>query len=151
MLTTEGRARVQEVALHLHRLRGTSAPLKILSSPLTRARQTAEIVAEVLGAAGVTGMGSSEPEHRAELALDADLDGNLRLVAEAASSGTDALLVGHAPSVDHLIRALAPGAGKNPPAAVAGGFCTAMVVALSPLDPPGQWRMTDVLDPRTFR
>lgn len=46
-LTDEGRAQLQPIAYALHRL--GMQPATILTSPLVRARQTAEIVAPILG------------------------------------------------------------------------------------------------------
>ena len=141
-LTGDGRARVRRVAEEL-RDDLAGAPPRVLASPLLRARETAEIVAELLG--------SAAPEIRDELALDADLP--LRLVAELAAVGEDVLLVGHAPRVDHLVRVLAPGPDHRPPSAMAGGFCTAMVAALEPLDSPERaslWQVLHVVDPRAL-
>ncbi|AKT38628.1 SixA phosphatase family protein [Chondromyces crocatus] len=150
-LTAEGKGRVQAVALHLQGQRGSTSTLRILSSPLRRARETAEIMAGVLQEAERVGASELGPELREELALDADLPQTLRLASEALGTGVDTLLVGHAPTVDHLLRSLAPGDGQKPPATVAGGFCTAMVVALEPHEAAPRWRMVDMIDPRTFR
>lgn len=149
ILSAEGRARVRRVGEELSRSRAGAPPPRVLASPLARARQTAEIMAALLGA---------DWETADELALDAGLP--LSLVAEVAGAReprADALLIGHAPNVEHLVHALVTGIGHRPPPAIAGGFCTAMVVTLAPLEPleplagAGRWQVLDVLDPRRFQ
>ncbi|WP_437765514.1 histidine phosphatase family protein [Sorangium sp. So ce281] len=142
-LTPEGRERVARVSLELHRLRG-GAPLPlVLASPLARARETAEIAAPICGA--------PEVALRDELALDAGLPSSL--VAVLARGGADALLVGHQPNVEHLVRTLVDTPGRGATALLPAGFCTALVVALEP-EPSrraqGRWRMTQILDPRAL-
>lgn len=142
VLSEEGRARVRRVAEELRRERGGAPPPRVLASPLVRARATAEILAEVLGAGGA----ALEVEIRDELALDADLP--LGLAAQLGTTGADTVLVGHAPNVDHLVRSLLAPTGQRPPPAVASGFCTAMIVALEPLGGAAGWQVRGLIDPR---
>ncbi|WP_437586661.1 SixA phosphatase family protein [Sorangium sp. So ce1000] len=140
-LTPEGRERVARVSIELHRVRG-GAPLPLVfASPLARARETAEIAAPICGA--------PEAELRDELALDAGLP--IALVAALARGGADALLVGHQPNVEHLVRALLDTPGRSATGLLPAGFCTALVVALEP-EPraQGRWRMAQILDPRAL-
>jgi phosphohistidine phosphatase len=90
-LTAEGRAEMEAAAKGLRAL--GLAPSAVLSSPLVRARQTAEIAARALGMA-VTEASS--------LAPGCDLDG----LAEALRpyrSADEALVVGHEPDFSTLI------------------------------------------------
>jgi phosphohistidine phosphatase len=110
-LSAAGRARVALVARELKgRL---EAPTRILSSPLLRAMQTAEIVRDV------TGVGQ-DVEIREELAPS---EGAAGLVRELARAGElSVLLVSHAPDVSILVQLLT---GDRAP-----GFSAGMVVAL---------------------
>jgi phosphohistidine phosphatase len=142
-LTEEGRDRVAQVAAELRRQRedllllltGSASAalwlrgLRVLASPVRRARETAEIAAAVLG---------SEVELSEELDLDAGPP--LSLAAELASLGEDALLVGHQPNVEHLVRSIASHV------TLPGGFCTAMVVTLKAS--AGGFQVRAVIDPR---
>jgi phosphohistidine phosphatase len=94
-LSAKGRLRTEAVAREL--IRRGATPIRILSSPLVRARQTAEIVAAALGRGTVV-------EIREELAPSEDTP---NLVAELTRDGTpQALLVGHAPDVAVLTELL---------------------------------------------
>jgi phosphohistidine phosphatase len=141
-LTLEGGAQVRRVVEELRALRGSGgAPApRILSSPLRRARETAEIAAQVL----LGERGGDDVEVREELSLDADPP--IPLAAELGAGGADALMIGHQPNVEHLVRTLARG-----PSPLAAGFCTAMIVALEPEPaprPPFRWQVRLVVDPR---
>ncbi|XYH94481.1 phosphohistidine phosphatase SixA [Sorangium sp. So ce1128] len=142
-LTPEGRDRVQRISNELHRVRGGAPLLRVLASPLARARETAEIAAPICGA--------PEVELRDELALDAGLP--LALVAALGRGGADALLVGHQPNVEHLVRTLVDTPGRGAPGLVLSSFCTALIVALEPEPAPhpqGRWRVRQILDPRAL-
>jgi phosphohistidine phosphatase len=144
-LTDEGRARVQRIALELHRSRGGAPLPRVLASPLVRARQTSAIIATVCGA--------PEPELRDELALDAALPLLLPLAAELTLGGVDTLLVGHQPSIEQLVRALVATASGPTRSLLPDGFCTAQIVALEPvLTPhaPARWHLKQVFDPRAL-
>jgi phosphohistidine phosphatase len=111
-LSEQGRVRVVEAATTLAR-RG-DLPVRIVSSPLVRAVQTAGIVAKTLGIV-------AELEIRPELAPSSE-DG-VSLVHELVSSGDRAVLVvGHAPDVSLLIYALT--------GLPMGSFSAGMIVAL---------------------
>jgi phosphohistidine phosphatase len=84
-LTAEGRAQLARVARGLRRLK--VAPAAILSSPLVRARQTAEIVAPVLG---------QEVEIVDRLAAGVSFEQMLRIVEDRDDAGS-LMLVGHEP------------------------------------------------------
>ena len=84
-LTAEGRAQLARVARGLHRLK--VAPAAILSSPLVRARQTAEIVAPVLG---------REVEIVDRLAAGVRFEEMLHVIEDQYSAGS-LMLVGHEP------------------------------------------------------
>jgi phosphohistidine phosphatase len=110
-LSAAGRARVALVAREL--VQRLEAPARIMSSPLLRAMQTAEIVRDV------TGM-SHDVEIREELAPS---EGATGLVKELVRAGdTSVLLVSHAPDVSILVQLLT---GERAP-----GFSAGMVVAL---------------------
>jgi phosphohistidine phosphatase SixA len=88
-------------------------PQRILSSPLTRARQTADIVARVIGVA---------VEIRDELAPS---EAAPNIVRELTETELDRLLVvGHAPDVSILVADLVEAGGHAP------GFEPGMVVAI---------------------
>lgn len=93
-LTAAGAASVEAVAKQLGS-RGEVVS-RVISSPLVRAVQTAEIVRRTLGLGG-------EPEIREELAPSG---GALRLVHELAASEVSSLIVGHAPDVSELVAML---------------------------------------------
>jgi phosphohistidine phosphatase len=142
-LTPEGRDVVQRVALELQRLRGGAPLPRLLASPLARARETGDLVASICGA--------PELELRDELSLDEGLP--LALVDALARGSTDALLVGHQPNVEHLVRTLAGASGRGAANPLPAGFCPALVVTLRPELPSravGRWRVTQVLDPRAL-
>ena len=150
-LTEEGRARVRRVAEELRELRGGAPIARVLASPLLRARETAEIAAELgLIEAGAAG---AEVELHEDLTLDADPP--VALVAARGAGGADALLIGHQPSMEALVRELAPEpASSLASSPLAAGFCTGMVVALEPTPgegtPPAplRWQVRLVIDPR---
>lgn len=110
-LTDSGRELTARVAREL--ARRSPAPLRIVASPLLRARQTAEIVATALEP-------ERTPEIREELAPSENA-GSLvtELVAEGVAS---VLVVGHAPDVSTLAEGLL---GSH-----VGGFEAGMVLGL---------------------
>jgi phosphohistidine phosphatase len=129
-LSQSGRERVRCVAQTL--IAQNEQPLLIISSPLVRALQTAEIVASVLAFRG--GSPSSGPSAlavntsvmvstRRELAPGGNA---LSLLAELRlARKRRVLLVGHEPDVSVLVSTLAPAASTP------RGFMKAMVVGLS--------------------
>ena len=126
-LSAEGRRQVQEVARRLASL--DWRPERILHSPKARARQTAEILAEVLGRPGVAEevMGL-KPEDPVGLWLE-------RLGAEE----QDLALVSHLPFVDILSRSLLLAGSES-----VDGFDTAGV-ALFERSAVGLWRLVEQL------
>lgn len=143
-LTPAGREVVERAARALARQRaGGTAPLRIVTSPFRRARETAEVVAARIAAAA--------PELHDDLAADAGLP--LSLIHDLHAVGTDALVVGHQPTVEELVRALVPSTHPvspgHPPHAMPKGFRTATIAVLdrSGEDP---WRLIDVLDPHAL-
>ena len=127
VLSAAGRERVRLVAQALDQ--GGESPFAILSSPLARALETAEIVAtathlarraredEKAQLSGATG----GVEIRRELGMGAD---KLVLLAELVRAGTKrVMIVGHEPDLSMLVTALT---GR----ALAGGMQKAMVVGV---------------------
>lgn len=111
-LTAPGRERVRNVARELRRR--DQAPLVILSSPLVRALQTAEIVAHHAEVAAPI-------QVRREMAPRGDARG---LVYELARAGVQrVMVVGHEPDVSSLAASLLPDGFDRP-------FEKAMVVGL---------------------
>ena len=106
-LSAHGRTRTKLVARELEKL--GERPARIISSPLRRAVQTADIVAGVLGGT----VEFSEQLAPSEAAPD--------IVRELAGSAASVLVVGHAPDVSILVVELI---GKTI------GFEPAMVVAV---------------------
>jgi phosphohistidine phosphatase len=133
-LTPAGREVVARAARALAEARG-AAPLRVLSSEFVRARQTAELVASALAA--------GEPELHEELGADAGLP--LGVVRAVRAAGADALLVGHQPFVEELVRVLVHpvhGSGMGG----LGGFRTATIAALAHAG-DDRWRLEAVIDP----
>lgn len=135
-LTTTGRDRTRAVARAL--AEGSEAPVQIISSPLVRALQTAEIVAAVAGVDPV--------EVRREIAPGGD---TVALLAELVRAGKRrVMLVGHEPDLSMLVHRLV---GKPPEQ----GMLKAMVVGVrceaDAQDPKGfSSKLRFVLDPKTL-
>jgi phosphohistidine phosphatase len=115
-LTPAGRERVKLVAEAL--AEGGESPFAILSSPLVRALQTAEIVAEVTHLARRTredkkaqrGGATGDVEIRRELGMGTD---KLPLLAELVRAGRKrVMIVGHEPDLSMLVMSLV---GKSLP------------------------------------
>ena len=137
-LTPSGRERVRDVAREL--AKEDEAPLVIVSSPLVRALQTAEIVAAVTKSSDRGGT----VETRRELSPGAP---GVELVREAiAQKRKRVMLVGHEPDLSSLVAHLS--------GHVLGlGFQKAMVVGLATLtkdDASIAMRVRFVLDPKTL-
>jgi phosphohistidine phosphatase len=134
-LTPAGREVVTHSALALHEGRRPLGPrpLRVIGSPLRRARQTAEIVASFA-------LGPPEVELHDDLAADAGVPH--ALVADLAAAGTDALLVGHQPIVQQLVGELLHPVVPSLPA----GFRTALIVALARVA-PDRWHPAAIIDP----
>lgn len=109
-LTASGAASVEAVAREL--ASRSEVVSRVISSPLVRAVQTAEIVRRILGL-------GSNLEIREELAPSG---GSLRLVHDLAASDTSSLIVSHAPDVSELVAMLTERG--------AGSFSAGMIVAV---------------------
>jgi phosphohistidine phosphatase len=109
-LTSSGRARTELAAQELGRW---ERPKRVLSSPLVRTVETAEVVIASLGL-------TCDLEKRDELAPGGDA---LRLLGELASQGAKrAVLIGHEPDVSSLAAILLPSWSRS--------FDKAMIVGL---------------------
>jgi phosphohistidine phosphatase len=141
-LTLAGRDRVRAVAKALVEL--DEQPLQVITSPLVRAVQTAEVVALV----GRLGEREGTVEVRRELSPGAPGGGPRPLVTALASSASRrVMLVGHEPDLSDLVTALIPQAIKR----WLPSFDKAMVVGLH-VGPDGdQTRLRFVLDPRSLK
>jgi phosphohistidine phosphatase len=136
-LTPSGRERVRAVARFLHEV--GEEPLQIVTSPLVRAVQTAEIVATVSKLSDREGTVSVRRE------LSPGGGGGGALVASLAAAGSKrVMLVGHEPDLSELIATLAP-------AAVMSSFDKAMVVGLYVGPNGAHSRRRFVLDPRALK
>lgn len=124
-LTPTGRDRTLAVARELAR-RG-DAPMRVISSPLVRARETAVLVASTL-TSGVA------PEIRQELAPGGDA-GSLIRELEAGPAAT-VLVIGHEPDVSSLTESLLGSSSL--------GFEAAMIVAMDVVDTDGKKRFAIV-------
>lgn len=102
-LTSEGRERVREAARGLRRL-GVEFDL-ILTSPLVRAVETAEIIASVLG------LGKKEIEQTGNLAPDASTE-NLFTEIKRHTGAESIALVGHQPDLGEIISRIIQGNGN---------------------------------------
>jgi phosphohistidine phosphatase len=114
--------------------RAPAEPLRVLSSPFHRARETAEIVVAALSP------GALPVEIEDDLSVDAPLP--LELVRRLARDGTDALLVGHQPIVEELARELVHPA-RLP---LRGGFRTAVILTFEHIA-DDRWHPAALLDP----
>jgi phosphohistidine phosphatase len=141
-LTPEGRELASRAARELARRSG-SGIVRVLSSPLQRARETADLARSVVCPHGVVDL------RKELLPVDAP---PITLVRELVALGGDSLLVGHQPSVELLVQELADEEGRK---ALPLGFRTAMIVGLQVVGsspgaalPVGRFRLRLVLDPR---
>ncbi len=97
-LTSEGAARGRQAAKGLKRL--VDRPQRLLTSPLTRATQTAEILTQFAGWPTALDCPALAPEEPPEAALEALRSQPQKLIA----------IVGHQPGLGQLIAACVPGA-----------------------------------------
>ena len=154
-LTAAGRDRVTAVAKAL--VEAGEAPYAILSSPLVRAVETAELVAEATHLTQITredkkaqmGGATGGVEVRRELGMGTE---KLALLAELVRSGRKrVMVVGHEPDLSMLVASLV---GVHP--ALASGMGKAMVVGVKLMPDPRvaglEFRSTlrFVLDPKTL-
>jgi phosphohistidine phosphatase len=134
-LTTAGRERVRAVAKMLVDI--GEAPLFIVTSPLVRAVQTAEIVAIVCHLTDRNG----HLEVRREMEPGGDVAELARKFASAGSKRV--MLVGHEPDLTQAVRSLLGTFDR--------GFDKAMVVALHLPSVGRETRLRFILDPKTPR
>ena len=97
-LTSEGGTRARQAAKGLKRL--VDNPQRVLTSPLTRAKETAEILAQFAGWPTALDCPALCPEEPPEAALEALRAQPEKLIA----------VVGHEPGLSRLIAACMPGA-----------------------------------------
>jgi len=135
-LSAAGRDRVRAVAKRL--LDIEEAPTYIVTSPLARSVQTAEIVAiaSKLGARGGT------VEVRRELSPGAGAEAVNLVRQTALDGGKRVLFVGHEPDLTALATTLLGGFHRT--------FDKAMVVGMQMPAEGGQARLRFVLDPKTL-
>lgn len=138
-LTPSGKARVRDVA-------GTLAakgerPERIVTSPLVRARQTADIVAEVLGLHAALDLSN-------QLAPSGD---PLRLVVETFRAAPDreaaTLFIGHEPALSMLIALLV---GRGPAHGLQQSMIVAVDLALADSERGYEASLRFVLEPKTL-
>jgi phosphohistidine phosphatase len=136
-LTASGRDRVRSVAKLLLEL--DEQPLQVVTSPLVRAVQTAEVVALV------TKLGDREGNVEVRRELSPGGEGGVGLVASLAATGSKrVMLVGHEPDLSELAAALTTKGLLHP-------FEKAMVIGLH-VGPTGDHsRLRFVLDPRALK
>jgi phosphohistidine phosphatase len=99
-LTDKGAAKLRRVVRGMSAL-GLSFD-RVLTSPYLRARQTAEIVAEEMGA-------EEKLDHSPHLAPDGDLRALIAEIASRSAGDDSILVVGHEPSLSQLISVLVSG------------------------------------------
>jgi phosphohistidine phosphatase len=120
-LTPEGRKKTRRMAEALARL-GISFDL-VLTSPYVRARQTAEIVAEVLG-------GHKTVETSKNLARGHNLKQLLQELTHLRRRRDNLLLVGHQPELGQLISVLVTGKAGLALEVKKGGLCKLEITRL---------------------
>ena len=134
-LTASGGERVCSVATLL--VEAEEEPLHIITSPLVRAVQTAEIVALLTG----LGERGGSVEVRREIAPGASAE---KLVHQLASEEKRrVMLVGHEPDLSGLVAALVGRFGRS--------FDKAMVVGVHVPSQGGPPRLRFVLDPKALK
>jgi phosphohistidine phosphatase len=131
-LTAEGRVVVQRMAEALRAIT-PSAP-RIFASPRRRAAETAALVAEAFA------LGDGAVELRDE--LDGEDAIPLRFANELAAEAGEALLVGHQPFVEELVRSL-----LYPARPALLGFRTATIVSLVAPEVAAPWALSTLHDP----
>lgn len=144
-LTPRGRDRVRDVARALHK--AGEDPLLLLSSPLARALQTAEILAAALRSA--PGKPDGAPDIAVQVRRELEPGGNgprlIRELVDGTKAG--AMVVGHEPDLTDLVTTLL-GAPAVP------GMAKAMVVGLDAdgkaQGQEGLCTLRWVLDPKTL-
>lgn len=119
-LTTKGAAKLRKVVRGMKAL-GLSFDL-ILTSPYVRARQTAELVADDLGAATTV-------ERTPHLAPDGDPRALMDLIGSRPHDGGRILVVGHEPYLSQLISVLVLGDERTAITMKKAGLCRLAIQA----------------------
>ncbi len=138
-LTAEGRERMRDVARGLRKL-GVELDL-ILTSPLVRAAETAEVLASVFG------MNKRDVEQTANLAPGAS-PGELLAQIKGRTGVESVALVGHQPDLGELIRKVARGDGGFSMELKKGSVCC---VSITQTVPELQGALSWLMTPRQLR
>jgi phosphohistidine phosphatase len=136
-LTPKGIKRTRQLANALRQMEITFDVL--LTSPLIRAQQTAEIVARSLGK-------EKQLRHVSQLAPDAVLTDVLALIESVRTKASSLLLVGHEPSLSRLISLLCTGGSNLGLTLKKGGLCRLELNEAKPGSASLEW----LLAPRHF-
>jgi phosphohistidine phosphatase len=120
-LTEAGRAKLRRVVRGMGAL-GLSFDL-ILTSPYRRAVQTAQVVAEQLGA-------KNGCERTPQLAPDGDPRALVGLITSRSGAGDRVLVVGHEPYLGEFVSVLVSGDANTPIALKKAGLCKLVTPAL---------------------
>jgi phosphohistidine phosphatase len=137
-LTSEGKERMREIAQGLGK--AGFSPDRIVSSPLVRASETAEIVAEILGSGvRVESCDALQPGGTREALFDF-------LAKQSAPKAV--LVVGHEPDLSELAASLL-GAGHNHDFALKKGGCC--LISFDRFPPKAAGRLVWWLTPRILR
>ncbi|QDV36679.1 phosphohistidine phosphatase SixA [Tautonia plasticadhaerens] len=134
-LTLKGRRRMREIARGLRRLK--VRPDRILTSPLPRARETAEIVAKRLGLADRVELAEALRVDRPAESIRAWLDDQ---------EGDEVMIVGHNPTFSALISVLPIGPGAPTVTELKKGGLACFSVG-----GPGAYRLEWLAPPRLIR
>jgi phosphohistidine phosphatase len=136
-LSPAGIRRARKAAAGLKQL--CKAPERVLTSPLIRAKQTAQILTEVAG--------WPQAEEIAELAPGEPALAVLAVLANARSKSL--ALVGHQPGLGHLLTACLLGQGRNLPIEMKKNAIACLSFAASPR--PGRAALKWLATPRMLR
>ena len=140
-LTPNGRQRTRAVAQAF--LDAGERPLRLLSSPLVRAHQTADVLAHVAEARGAAS--AMRVELRSEMAPGGAA---LALIHELQRGGSDgAMLVGHEPDLSMLVTSLT---GHELELGMLKAMIVGVVLHNTPHAPTARGVLRFVLDPTTL-
>ncbi|RUL87353.1 phosphohistidine phosphatase SixA [Tautonia sociabilis] len=134
-LTPKGRRRMEQVAQGLKAMR--IQPDRIVTSPLPRAEQTAEIVAKALGLADRVERDEALLAHQSAAAIRSWLSGQ---------EGEEVMIVGHNPAFSELVTVLPMGDDAPPICALKKGGLACFAV-----EGPGVYRLDWLAPPRLLR
>jgi len=136
-LTAAGRRRMREIARGI--ARAVEPPGALATSPLARARQTADILARAFGIRGPTELEALAPGRRPEALLGWLRGGGRRALAA---------VVGHEPHLGALVSWLLAGRGSAFVQLKKGGAC---LLDLGPRPGPGRSRLLWLAAPAQLR